>query len=102
VIREEKSVVIRRPLGEVFAYVSDLRHSAQWQDGLLEVRKLTEGPLGVGTRFAFVRKLAGRKLEASNEFVVYEPDQVVTFRVVGGPMPGEGSYLSSRHGKARG
>ena len=82
----------RRLVNVVFAYVSDLRHSAQWQEGLLEVKKLTEGPLGVGTRFAFVRTLLGRRLEASNEFVEYEPDAVVTFRI-GGPMPGEASYL---------
>jgi len=91
-VREEGSVMIRRPIGDVFAYVSDLRHSTEWQAGLREVRKLTEGPLRVGTRFAFARKILGRTLEASNEFVAYEPDSVVTFRI-DGPMSGEGSYV---------
>jgi uncharacterized membrane protein len=90
-IREERSVMIRRSLEEVFAYVSDVRHSAQWQAGLLEVRKVTEGPLGVGTRFAVVRKLLGRRVELSSEFVRFEPHRMVTFRFAGS-VPGEGSY----------
>jgi uncharacterized membrane protein len=92
-IREEGNVVIQRPVEEVFAYVSDLTHSAEWQAGLVEVRRLTEGPLGVGTRYAFVRQFMGRKMEASNEFVAYEPNTTVRFRIPSGPMPGHGTYL---------
>lgn len=92
-IREEGSVIILRPIDEVFAYVTELTHSAEWQAGLREVRKLTDGPLGVGTRYAFVRSFMGRKVEAANEFVAYEPNRRVQFRVASGPMPGQGTYL---------
>jgi uncharacterized protein YndB with AHSA1/START domain len=92
-IREQGSVIIRRPVEEVFAYVTDLTHSAEWQAGLLEVRKLTDGPVGVGTRYAFVRQFMGRKVEAANEFVAYEPNRKVQFRIASGPMPGQGTYL---------
>ena len=88
-----ESIIINRPIEEVFAYVSDLRHSQEWQNGLLEVRKITEGPLGVGTQFTFVRTFLGRKLEASNEFIEYIPNTIVTFKVTSGPVPGQGSYL---------
>ena len=92
-INEQGSVIIRRPVEEVFAYVSDLTHSAEWQAGLLEVRKLTDGPVGLGTRYAFVRRFMGRKVEAANEFVAYEPNRKVQFRIASGPMPGQGTYL---------
>lgn len=92
-INIEDSVIIGRPLAEVFAYVADLSHGPEWQNGLLEVRKTTEGPLGVGTRFTFVRKFLGQKLEASNEFVEYKPDTIVTFRTLSGTMPVIASYL---------
>jgi uncharacterized protein YndB with AHSA1/START domain len=92
-ISEEGNVIIHRPVEEVFAYVSDLTHSAEWQAGLLEVRRLTEGPLGVGTRYAFVRQFIGRKMESTNEFVAYEPNRTVRFRIPSGPMPGQGTYL---------
>jgi diacylglycerol O-acyltransferase len=35
----------------VFAHLSDPRHELDWNPQLLEVEQLTEGPLGVGTRF---------------------------------------------------
>jgi len=92
-ISEEGNVIIHRPVEEVFAYVSDLTHSAEWQAGLLEVRRLTEGPLGVGTRYAFVRQFIGRKMESTNEFVAYEPKRTVRFRIPSGSMPGQGTYL---------
>jgi uncharacterized protein YndB with AHSA1/START domain len=92
-INEEQSAIINRPIGDVFAYVTDLRHSAEWQAGLLEARQTTDGPQGIGTQFAFVRNFMGRKIEASVEFVVYEPSSIVTFRSISGPMPIESSYL---------
>lgn len=91
-IQVERSIIIDRPIEEVFAYVSDLRHAPEWQTGLLEVRRTTDGPPGPGTKYAFVRKFLGRKLEASNEFIAYEPNALVTFRTTSGPMPVEASY----------
>jgi len=86
-IKVEKSIIIHRPIEEVFAYVGDLRNAAQWQSGALEVRQTTESPLGIGTKFTFVRKFMGRKMEASNEFVEYEPNTKVTFKSTSGPTP---------------
>jgi hypothetical protein len=38
-IKEERSVIIRRPIEEAFAYVGDLRHSAEWQAGCRKCEK---------------------------------------------------------------
>jgi len=92
-INVKDSIVIHRPIEELFAYVSDLSNGPEWQNGLIEVRKTTAGPLGVGTCFTFVRKFLGRKLEADNEFTVYRPNEIVTFRTTSGPIPVEASYL---------
>jgi uncharacterized membrane protein len=99
-IQVKRSIVISRPIDEVFTYVSDLRHSAVWQPGLEEVRKKTEGPLRVGTEFTFVRKFLGKRLESGNKFIEYEPNTRVTFVIPSGPVPGEASYLfeSTPHG----
>ncbi len=91
-INVEKSIIIHRPVEEVFTYVSDLTHSAEWQTGLLEVRKTTDSPLGVGTRYRFVRIFMGRKMEASNEIVEFVPNAKVAFRTISGPIPLEASY----------
>ena len=92
-IKNEKSIIIQRPIEEVFAFVSDLQNATQWQSGVLEVRRVTEGPLGIGTQFAFVRKFMGRKMEAISEFLAYEPNSKVVFKNNSGPMDFENSYL---------
>ena len=41
---------ISQPVAEVFAFVADQTNAPQWQNGLHEVRRLTEGPIGVGSQ----------------------------------------------------
>ena len=88
----EQSIVIDRPIAEVFAFVTDQRNTPQWQAGLVEVQRLTEGPPRVGTRHALVRQFMGRRMEAINEYLKYEPDTLVTFKTISGPAV-EASYM---------
>lgn|SRR5512134_2649890 len=44
-------VSIRRLPGDVFDFCSDLRNEMAWNPKARSVEKLTEGPVGVGTRF---------------------------------------------------
>lgn len=78
-IKVEESVVIQRPIEEVFAFLADQTNAPRWQSGLLEVRRVTDEPIGLGTKHTAVRKFMGRRLEATNEYVVYEPNKEVTF-----------------------
>lgn len=50
-VKFEESVVIERPLEQVFAFVSDPRNDTEWSEEIAEVRQTSEGPLGVGTSF---------------------------------------------------
>jgi uncharacterized protein YndB with AHSA1/START domain len=43
--------VIRRPPEDVFDYCSDLRSELRWNPKVQYVEKLTDGPVGVGTRY---------------------------------------------------
>jgi len=45
------SVHIRCSAEEAFDYLSDLRNELEWNPDCQEMEKLTDGPLGVGTRF---------------------------------------------------
>ena len=42
-IKVEQSLVIDRPVDEVFAFVANVEDNAQWQSGVLEVRKTSQG-----------------------------------------------------------
>jgi len=92
-IRAEKSTVIERSVEDVFAYVSDQTNAVHWQAGLVEVRRLTDGPIGVGNRHTIVRTFMGRRLAVENEYIAFEPGRRIAFRTTSGPMPLEASYL---------
>lgn len=92
-IKAEKTGVVDCPVDEVFAYIGDQRNAPKWQAGLIEVKRLTAGPPGVGTRHSFVRSFLGRRLEANNEYIAYEPGKLITFKSTSGPVPLEASYL---------
>ena len=92
-IRVEKSGIIERPVEEVFAYIGDQTNTPQWQAGLVEVRRTTEGPIGVGTKHTFVRTFMGRRMEADNEYVAFEPNRRIAFKTTSGPVRVEASYV---------
>ena len=92
-IRVEKSGIIERPVEEVFAYIGDQTNTPQWQAGLVEVRRTTEGPIGVGTKHTFVRTFMGRRMEADNEYIAFEPNRRIAFKTTSGPVRVEASYV---------
>ncbi len=88
----ESRIEFERPAGEVFAFVADQTNAPQWQDGLAEVRRVTDGPIGVGTEHVFVRRFAGRRIESRNRFTRFEPGRFVEFEIPEGRLTGTASY----------
>jgi uncharacterized protein YndB with AHSA1/START domain len=86
-MRLEESVVVERPIGEVFEYLTDPDRIPEWQTTALEARRETDGPLRVGSRFRETRKFLGRRLESTTEVVEYEPPHVFAVRPSAGPVP---------------
>jgi carbon monoxide dehydrogenase subunit G len=52
----ENTIRVDRPIAEVFAFLSDLENIPKWNYYVLEVTKLSNGPIGVGTIYHQVRK----------------------------------------------
>jgi uncharacterized protein YndB with AHSA1/START domain len=88
----EESIIIQRPVEEVFAFVADQENGPRWQADLEIVRRVTDGPIGVGTRHTAVRHFGGDRLEVTNEYIRYEPGRLVIFTGESGPLTFEGSY----------
>lgn len=89
-IKINASVVIHRPVEDVFAYANDISHWAEWNPGLTEV-SAPEGPIQAGARIREVFRFLGRRIESSFEVVDYEPNRRVTYRTVAGPIPMAGT-----------
>lgn len=48
----ENSVFIDRPPAVVFDYAADMRHELEWNPDVESMAKISDGPVGLGTRFA--------------------------------------------------
>jgi uncharacterized membrane protein len=79
-INVEVSIVINRPVAEVFDFLSNMENNMKWRTSQQEVTKLSEGPIGVGTTYRMVNHVLGRRLETEAEVIEYEPNRKYTTR----------------------
>ena len=71
----ENTIAIERPIDELFAFLSDFENIPKWNYYVLEVRQLSENPIGIGTTYHQVRKSDQQdfrivEFEANNTVVV--------------------------------
>ena len=64
------SIVIRRPVDEVYAFMDDIEREQEWQPNLRSWEQIPPGPVRTGTRKRYVTEFLGRKL--TNTYVVRE------------------------------
>ncbi|MDG5472756.1 SRPBCC family protein [Jeotgalibacillus sp. ET6] len=69
-----QTIVIDRPIEEVFAVTTTMEQSPQIMDQVEEVTKLTEGAIAEGTKYNEVRNLGGRRVQSVLEVVEYVPN----------------------------
>ena len=83
---------VRRPVGAVYDFVVNLENVPKWQPAVIETRRITEGPMRVGTQFREVAKLMGKRVEGVCEITQLEPGKAFAFR---GSPDGPFSYEST-------
>jgi len=88
----ERSIVIDRPVDDVWDFVHDVANDRLWQTTLVESEQLTDGPLGVGTRVCEVRQFLGVRVELAWEVTELEPKTRSAIKGISGPVPLSGSY----------
>ena len=71
--RFEATVVVDRPIEEVFAFLADGENDPKFTPRVLEIAKTTDGPPGVGTVYASTVKDAGVKTEREFKITDFEP-----------------------------
>ncbi len=85
----EHSVVINRPIEDVFAFLANPENTPLWAGVVRETKLTSEGPIGVDTTYNVVIELLGRRIESKNEFTEYEPNSKYSTKDTSGPMPME-------------
>ena len=87
--RIEVSTVINRPVEKVFSVLSNEENRPKWSSTTIEVQKMSEGPIGVGTTWRAVDEIFGRRMERASGFTEYEPNRRTTQKSTSAPVPFE-------------
>ena len=97
----QNTVTIRRPAGEVFAFLADFANIPRWNYAIEETHKASAGPVGVGSRYRQIRTVPGRSVEGF-EVTVFEPARRLAIHGQIGPFHATISYeLEARSGATR-
>ena len=81
----DNTVLIRRSIEDVFGFLSDLENVPKWNYAIVETRKVSEGPIGVGTTYHQVRSVPSRS-EERLEITTYDPPRQLEIRGQLGPF----------------
>jgi carbon monoxide dehydrogenase subunit G len=87
-----QSVTVDRPVEEVWAFIGRFENTTRWSRGVLEARRTSDGPLGVGSTLQTVVKAFGRRRTADYLVTEYEPNHAFAFEVTSGPMTSRARY----------
>ncbi len=82
----EETIVINRPKRDVFEYMQDPTKTTQYNSNLKEFAKISEGPVGKGTQYRGVAKVAGRKLGWTAEVTEWEENKHWHVRSIQSPV----------------
>src|SRR5215470_14468986 len=84
-IHIEESIVINRPIEEVFAFTSETKNLPLWQTDVVEARHTPEGPVQLGSKMTLMRAFMGRKMEGTADIVEYAPPTRYAYQTTSGP-----------------
>ena len=90
-IEFSNEVRIARAPDEVFAFLARFENVPRWNYAIVETRKETPGPVGVGTRYRQIRSLP-RRAEESFEVIEHEDGRRLAIRGTIGPFEGDLVY----------
>jgi uncharacterized membrane protein len=94
----QHTVVIDRPLDEVFGFFTDPSNDPRWRQHVKEIAP--EGPIAVGSRIRqVVQGPGGRGIPADIEVTGYESPTRYAFRTVAGPVRPVGEFRFAADGE---
>jgi carbon monoxide dehydrogenase subunit G len=88
----ENTVIIRRPVEEVFSFLADFENVPRWNYAIVETTKVSPGPVGVGTTYRQIRSVP-RRSEEGFEVTAFEPPRRLEVQGQIGPFRARISYL---------
>ena len=93
-------ILIQRPIDVVFDFVADERNEPLYNSALLQSDKVTDGPVGVGTRFHATHKSARRPVEMDVDITAYDRPRRMASRTTMSWSEVEGELAFEAEGSA--
>ena len=87
-----KTQSVARPVGAVFDFLAHFENRPQFESAVVEAALITDGELGVGSRYREVRKVMGLRTTTVHEITGYDRPTHLSFESVSGPVPLTGEY----------
>jgi len=91
--REQRTVIVDRPVHEVFEYMSDFSNDQHWRGELIEIVPVDGESERVGASYRQRVQWEGRELETDFRLTTFEPDRCIAFE---GEAPGVRARASYR------
>ena len=93
-VRVEKSVIIKKPVEEVFAYSQDLDNYHKWAG--MSVQMLEGSDNVVGSRFLSVHKFLGKEMKMTMEITAFKKNELWAAKSIEGPVQVEGTMTYAK------
>jgi uncharacterized membrane protein len=82
---------IDRPPEEVFSFLGDAENDPKWRPGVLDIARVSGS--GAGARYRQgVKGPFGKRIPADIEITEYQPNELIAFRALEGPVRPSGRY----------
>lgn len=79
------SILIHRPLSDVFQFVANVENQSEWQAATIHNTQVSPGAMQVGTQMRHTGRWLGRNYQSTGEVIEYEPNQKWGYKSVAGP-----------------
>lgn len=76
----KETIIVERPIEECFDYAADFRNTPEWDATAFKARKLSDGPMGLGSRIAVRCRLPIGSIELLYTVTEYEPPSLVSLQ----------------------
>ncbi len=95
----ENTVTVKRPINEVFQFILDGENNKLWRRSVIEIKRTTNKPDGVGATFRQRnRGSCGRQIAGDYQITECETDHIISFKVTKGPARPLGSFILEKDG----
>ena len=85
-INFEISILIDRPVSDVFSFLSNPLNLPKWQSMIARIEQVTPGVVNVGSKYKVSAEMMGRKIDGQMEITTFEPPARFGFTNQAGPM----------------